>query len=182
MNISGSFAATPNGIGIITREPECFGPTPDTVFLSEEDCLGAIAQMPTTLPYGGFGASPVDMIGPFSNHAPTNSGFRLPRYFAYGECMIDVTWKTNGDEPVPETTSWNAIAQATRRIIEKCVNRPLMERRGGVFEAGPGGRIAIDLYRFRRHLAFLTAHNNPLGLNGARGDGLDGIRNNLQTS
>lgn len=144
------------------RAPICHDLARQHLDIDLVDCIVALYSLPTTEPMGGVTSNPTDALREFSPRADPASGFRLPRHFAFGSCMIGVALANSGIRAVADSSSWNRVAQAAHRAIISCVQLPPAGAKvGGSELVGARAGIQVDVFRYQPHLPFLVDLNKP---------------------
>lgn len=123
---------------------------PKSPKIGAAQCDEAIKTMPTT--------APLRLVGAFGNNVVLGSPFRLPRYFPYENCMIEVDIKIVN---VVDHTSWNEIAKKATAVVDACV-RGDFDHNAESEVAGYGARIVVSVYQNTPELETLVSFNKPL--------------------
>lgn len=92
-----------------------------------------------------------------SNHL-IGSPFRLPRFFPYGDCMIDVDMKY--PDVREDQTSWNAIAKKATDVLHACVQGENYKS-GGSEVAGSRSAIEVRVSWNLPEMNTLASLNRP---------------------
>lgn len=95
--------------------------------------------------------------GPLSD-VMIGSPFRLPRFFPYKDCMVEVDMK--GRDVVADLSSWNELAQKAINILKTCVEGEKYKS-GGSEMAGYRSAIEVKVSWNFPELNSLASLNRP---------------------
>jgi len=115
--------------------------------LNPQECIRAIAYMPTTqVPGGDLNVDrSTDLIAHFGGDAaPFGSPFKLPRTFYSGGCFVGVSMVSPRAD-ASESSSWNEIAREATGVVGECVAH-LTRKKGGTVNVGREGGIHVEVF------------------------------------
>jgi len=134
------------------RAPTCedpYLPRPDV-----NNCTIAIRAMPFAMDEGVVG-----QFGGALSDVMIGSPFRLPRFFPYKDCMVEVDMESR--DIVADHSSWNEIAQKAINIVKTCVEGEYYKS-GGREMAGYRSAIEVKVSWNFPELNMLASLNRPL--------------------
>lgn len=115
--------------------------------LDAQECLRAIAYMPTTqMPGTDHNHNRnTDIVADFGGDAaPFGSPFKLPRTFYSGGCFVGVSM-VSPHADASESSSWNEIAREATGVVGECVAH-LTRKKGGTVNVGRAAGIHVEVF------------------------------------